>query len=380
MTSSLRLTLFFTRGVSLQTWATNGSLEREIALYIRLQQKKGVHVSFITYGNKEDLRYRDQLQGINILCNRWNLPKHWYEQLIPLLHARVLSRTNLIKTNQTNGADVALHAAKIWGKPLIARCGYMWSDFAQFKGNSGDEIRARGIEQNVFTRAKRVFVTTLYMKEYVVHEYKIIPDRIQVIPNYVLTDLFTPQSQEKQINQICFIGRLSEQKNLQVLIKACAGLDVELVFVGDGSLRESLQEQAKKYNVKLSLKGNLPHKELPDIICQSSLFVMVSHFEGHPKSLLEAMSCGSAVLGADTPGIREQIIHGETGWLVGTDETSIRAGIQHLLKNRSLREKLGTSARRFIMENYSLETIVEKEYMEFIDILNKELTSPKDKL
>ena len=117
----LHLTLFFTRGVSLHTWAQNGSLEREVALYLRLQQQKGVQISFITYGEKTDLRYRDRLQGIEILCNHWNLSARIYEQLIPLLHKRALSRATLIKTNQTNGAEVALRAARFWHKPA-ARC------------------------------------------------------------------------------------------------------------------------------------------------------------------------------------------------------------------------------------------------------------------
>jgi len=139
-------------------------------------------------------------------------------------------------------------------------------------------------------------------------------------------------------------------------------LDVDLHFVGEGHLRKPLQEKARDLHVQLTLHGNLPHHQLPDIIRQSALFALVSSHEGHPKSLLEAMSCGAAVLGANSPGIREQIVHGETGWLCGTDAGSIRAGIQHLMANPSLREKLGRNARRFIEENYSLDKIVEMEY------------------
>jgi glycosyltransferase involved in cell wall biosynthesis len=110
------------------------------------------------------------------------------------------------------------------------------------------------------------------------------------------------------------------------------------------------------------MPGNLPHHQLPEMIRQSAIFALVSTQEGHPKSLLEAMSCGAAVLGADSPGIREQIVHGETGWLCGTDPQNIRAGIQHLLGDPQLRQRLGANARRFIVHNYSLEKIVEMEY------------------
>ncbi|MEW6406228.1 MAG: hypothetical protein AB1649_30955, partial [Chloroflexota bacterium] len=153
------LILFFSRGVSLETWASVGMIEREIALYLRLQEK-GIRVSFVTYGGSSDLGYADQLQGIEILCNKWNLPLHWYERLFPFLHAGALRGAHVYKTNQTNGADVALRATSIWRKPLIARCGYMWSEFAQRHGDPGQVDLARKIEKQVFENAHRIFVTT----------------------------------------------------------------------------------------------------------------------------------------------------------------------------------------------------------------------------
>lgn len=364
----IHLTLFFTRGVSLQTWAQNGSLEREIALYLRLQQK-GVQISFLTYGDKRDLHCRDQLQGIEIFCNRWNLSPRMYEKLIPLLHGRALARASLIKTNQTNGADIALRAARLWRKPLLARCGYMWSDLMQSGGRQEEAQRARAIERAAFTRASGVIVTTPSMKEYVLENYAAAHERVHIIPNFVLTDIFSPQKTQPIPRRVCFIGRLGEEKNLFSLVRACAGLDVELHFIGQGHLRLPLQKEADELEVPLTIHDYMQHHRLPAMICQSAVFALVSPHEGHPKSLLEAMSCGAAVLGADSPGIREQIIHGETGWLVGTGAESIRAGIQHLLANPSLREKLGANARRFILNNYSLDRIVEMEYALYQEIV-----------
>jgi glycosyltransferase involved in cell wall biosynthesis len=355
------LVLFFTRDISLRMWSENGSLEREIALYLHLQEK-GVQVSFITYGDKTDLQYRDRLHGIQIFCNRWGLPPHQYERLIPLLHAPALARASLIKSHQTNGADVALRTARIWRKPMVARCGYMWSDLMRAGGRETDAKHARVVEQFVFTNSRHVIVTTPNMREYIEREYELPPAKISVIPNFVLTNIFSPSKTISEPNRVCFVGRLSEQKNLFSLIEACAGLDVDLYFVGGGNLRDSLKEKARQLGVRLTLHGNVNHTQLPDVIRMSAVFALVSPHEGHPKAILEAMSCGVAVLGADSPGIREQISHGETGWLCGTDSKSIRNGIQHLLANPSLREMLGRNARRFIQENYSIDNIVEMEY------------------
>jgi glycosyltransferase involved in cell wall biosynthesis len=365
------LTLFFTRGVSLQIWDQIGSLEREIALYLYLQQQKGMQISFVTYGDKTDLKYRGQLHGIEILCNHWKFPPNVYEQLIPLLHGRSLSQSTLIKTNQINGADVALRAARLWHKPLLARCGYMWSDLAQSTGRYDEAKRARLIESAVFKYAQATVITTPSMKEYVTKNYNVSGERVHIIPNFVLTDIFSPEKKQPVPRQIFFVGRLSEEKNLLSLVHACAGLDVDLHFIGDGHLRVALQEKAIELGVQLTLHGNLPHHQLPALLRQSVLFALVSLHEGHPKSLLEAMSCGVAVLGAASPGIREQIVHGETGWLVGTDVESIRAGIRHLLANPSLCEKLGANARRFVLENHSPDKIFEKEYALYEEIIKQ---------
>jgi len=358
---NIQLVLFFTKGISLKTWADNGSLDREIALYLRLHEK-GVKVSFVTYGNAFDLQFAGALTGINILCNKWGFSKHRYEKWMPWLHALTFGRTDVIKTNQMLGAEIAFRVARIWRKPLIARCGFMMSEWAEFSGKFAEAEQARRVERVVFPGAQRVVVSVPRMKEFVIQQYGVSSSRVQVIPNYVLTDIFSPGESGAGNNRICYVGRLSEEKNLSALIQACAGLDVELTLIGEGHLRVSLQTLANQLNVKVTMPGILPHHQLPSIIRQSALFALVSPHEGHPKSLLEAMSCGAAVLGANSPGIREQIAHGETGWLCGTDAQSIRAGIQHLLANPSLREKLGRNARRFIEDNYSLDKIVEMEY------------------
>ena len=79
--ASLRLVLFFTRGVSLRTWDQVGMFEREVAIYQRLQEH-GVQMAFVTYGDASDLRYAGRIPGIRILCNRWGLSRWRYDALL----------------------------------------------------------------------------------------------------------------------------------------------------------------------------------------------------------------------------------------------------------------------------------------------------------
>jgi glycosyltransferase involved in cell wall biosynthesis len=373
---STKLILFFTSAVSLRTWDTIGMFEREVALYRHLQEQ-GVQVIFVTYGDASDLKYAKRIPGIRILCNRWGLPSRFYERWMPILHAKTLFRADIYKTNQTRGADVALRAARMYRKPLIVRCGYMRSILMQASRNSLSSAQlkqAAALEQHVFRGADRVAVTTSSIKQYVMQQYNLSETKLRVIPNYVLTNIFVPVHRVSPNGKcLIFIGRLSEEKNPFGLLQAIRGLDVKLVIIGDGTQRLSLEEKAKKDNLCVQFLGNQPHLKLPHYLQAADIFILPSPSEGHPKALLEAMSCGLPVIGTDVPGIRELIRHRETGYLCGISPTEIRKAILNLLGDKALQTKMGENARKFIVDNFSIEHILKMELA-----LLRELTTGKE--
>jgi glycosyltransferase involved in cell wall biosynthesis len=109
------------------------------------------------------------------------------------------------------------------------------------------------------------------------------------------------------------------------------------------------------------LLGNVQHRQLPGILKSADLFVLPSRYEGHPKTLIEAMACGLPVVGTDVPGIREIIQHGENGYLCGTSPEEIREAIRVILGDSERRVRMGRNAREFVVEHFALDRIVEKE-------------------
>ena len=351
-----------TRGVSLHVWDQVGMFEREVALY-RWLLKSGVKVSFISWGDRRDLEYSDRINGIRICCNRWGLKQRHYEKLMLYLHWHTLWRTSVIKTNQMNGAEQALRCARFWKKPLIARCGYMWSEFCIREKGSDDPItqEALRIENNVFPSANQINVTTNGMRGNLVKRFEGLESRINVIPNYVDTDCFSPVVRKIPHNfRLLFVGRLHPQKNLEALINVVHDLDLDLEIIGNGSLEYNLKERAAN-NSRISFKRRVPNDQLPDRLCSVSVFILPSLYEGHPKTLIEAMSCGLPCIATDVSGNQDVIKHGETGWLCGTDETALREAIITLKENPALRERLGKRARQFVVDNYALNKIVKQE-------------------
>ncbi len=270
---------------------------------------------------------------------------------------------SIIKTNQSYGGDLALWTSRFLRKPFIARCGYMWSFNAarEYGYDSPEAAEASRVEEKLFLAADRVVVTTPAIRQNVVDRFPETLGRVSVIPNYVDTDLFRPMDGKKNQGTVLFVGRIAPEKNLEALLEAIIPLDARLVFIGEGKLRADLQRRFAELGDRVLWEGNVPNAEIPGYLNRADIFVLPSLYEGHPKVVLEAMACGVPVVGADSPGIRELIKHGETGLLCNPDPIGIRSALEQLLADPELRSRLGTKGRRYVTENYSLASIAEIE-------------------
>jgi len=355
------LALFFTFGVSLKTWNKVGMLDREIKPYQRLLGYFD-EISFLTYGRKDDLEFQNSFSNnIKILPNKQKIPSLIYSFLLPFLYQKELREVDIFKTNQMLGSWTAIIAKFLFRKKLIVRQGYQLSVFAQKKGIKPWKLLIiRFLEKLAYKNADAIMVSSKRDKRYIEEKYKILPEKIRYIPNYIDTELFKPLNIPKE-NRICFIGRLEEQKNLFNLIKAISNLNMKLVIFGNGSLKKSLQVFSKELKIDVDFRSNIPNKDLAEEFNKSKLFILPSFYEGCPKVLLEAMACGISVIGANVYGINEIIKHKENGYLCETDSDSIKKAIIEVLNDENLQEKIKLNARKTILQDFSLEKILKKE-------------------
>mgnify|MGYP001178644113 CR=1 FL=1 len=91
------------------------------------------------------------------------------------------------------------------------------------------------------------------------------------------------------------------------------------------------------------------------------VMVICSNYEGNPKVLLEAMSCGCAVIGTNVIGIKEIINNRINGLLVEKNPLILKNTIIKLLKNNDLRKILAKNGENYIKSNNSLSSILDKE-------------------
>lgn len=355
------IAVFFTHGVSLELWKQRGMFSREVQFFEALAKQTG-EIWFFTYG-KDDARFQKHVgDRIKIFPKCLPVPNLLYGLLFPFLYWKDLRSVRLVRIHQMAGAIPALIAHSIFRKPLLVRCGYQWSQFSKREeAKHFKRFVIFLIERVAYRRAKTIIVTTNEDAQYIEKRYSLPAQKIHVIPNYVDTDLFQPLGKQKERNSICFVGRLEPQKNLLSLVEAIQDTGAHLIFYGEGSLKNKLEQKAKSLGIPLSLYGKIPNGHLPEALNACEIFILPSLFEGNPKVLLEAMSCGLPVIGTRVDGIQSILKDNVNGVLCATDSQSIHKTILDLLQNPEKQQRLGIAARKTILSTNTLSCAIEKE-------------------
>lgn len=357
----MRLTLFLTHPLSLQTWDEQGTFDRELAIYRKLEDK-GIGINIVTYGGRSEYDFATRIPAMRILCNWIGWSEKRYTQRLHQLHGLRLWQSDIYKTNQLNGAQVAVCASKFWKRPLIVRFGFLWSAFAEQNHAPDSEWvqRIHKIQNEAFAHASQVVMTSPLMLDDVRRFMPTIDEKVTIIPNYVDTDLFRPLAVSKAYDLV-FVGRVTAQKNLHNLLTAIRDTPYTLAIVGDGDLRESLQKEFADLSEQVHWFGRVSHSQLPEQINQGRVFILPSNYEGHPKSLIEAMACGMPIIGTQVRGIKQVISHQHNGYLCDTDTKSLRTAIDDVLSKPDLMRTMAKEARDFAVQHYSLEQIAQQE-------------------
>lgn len=209
------------------------------------------------------------------------------------------------------------------------------------------------LKKRASVKASHITAVSQRLKEVILDFSGVESEKVSVISMGCDTKAFGTKHREenffRQKNKkvVLFAGRLAEKKGVTYLIEAVKDLDVQLVIVGDGPLREELENQAKPQGNKVLFLGSKTHEELSTIYASADIFVAPSitakdgDQEGFGLVIIEAMASGLPVVASKSGGIVDIITHGENGLLSPEkDVKSIARNIDSLLKNESLYNQL----------------------------------------
>lgn len=179
-------------------------------------------------------------------------------------------------------------------------------------------------------------------------------DRISVIHNPTDIARIMEASKQSIVDPptrpfIVTAGRLTRQKGQDRLLEAFAvshaARDCELVILGEGPLEGQLRAQAAALGIAERVRFAGFQENPWAWFARAKLFVLSSRWEGFGNVIAEAMACGAPVLSTDCDfGPREQIVHGESGWLVAVDDAgALAAGFDAVLGDPSLMTRMASA-------------------------------------
>jgi len=192
-----------------------------------------------------------------------------------------------------------------------------------------------------------------------------LPNGIQLEP-YLALSRPIPAG-DSQPTRILYLGHLSTAKGTLDLIEAARLLESEdflLELIGEPlnpAVLGLIRERIAAYNLHQSVKIFAPEfgeQKLFRYAC-AGIFVLPSHGEGMPISIVESMAAGLPVVATAVGGVPEMILHGETGLLVPPENPQALAdALRTLLQSEEVRQSMGSRARERARDVFEIEQIV----------------------
>lgn len=184
--------------------------------------------------------------------------------------------------------------------------------------------------------ADQIIAVSDHTRERLRDAYRFEEGRLTTIPPGIDTKRFRPVEEQhpavdEENDSVLVLSRLDPRKGIDMAIRAFAQLDrggTELLIGGTGRLESDLKRLATERGVGDSVRflGFVPDEELPSLYSSVDVFVLPSEYEGFGIVFMEAMACGTPVVGTDVGGVPTAVADGETGYLVAQDDVEGLAG------------------------------------------------------
>ena len=196
---------------------------------------------------------------------------------------------------------------------------------------------------------------------------KVLANAIQPNLNYI-PYLFPPELKDKTFDKriIVYVGRLSFEKGIDLFIEAIPIIcdrfqDTVFFIVGDGPMKDMLQNKISKLNIKDRIIFTGFRNDAHSIIAHSDVLVLPSRTEGTPIVLLEAMSFAKPVVAFKVGGVPDVITDKKDGLIISPgDSIAFGKAICNLLGDIKLSSRLGINARKTVLQKFNLKNNIEK--------------------
>lgn len=219
------------------------------------------------------------------------------------------------------------------------------------------DLFIKRFETKSFLVADCVTAVSQYTADKVRENFDI--EHANVIHNGIDTDFFSPAASRKPVGpfRLLFVGKPRRMKGFDLLeaVMQNLGDDFELYYTAEAGIKTA----GKQNNMHAT--GFLQKEELLQSYRDCDALLFPSRLEGFGYTVCEAMACGKPVITSDNSSLAEIVRDGETGLLCKTDDVqAFCAAARKLAADRNLAAGMGKSARRHVLEHFSLDKMISK--------------------
>jgi glycosyltransferase involved in cell wall biosynthesis len=272
---------------------------------------------------------------------------------VALEGARLARRADLVYATATYAA--AASAATAARRPLVAklvsdpayerarRYGLFAGSLEAFQSSAGPAVAAlKRLRTGSLRRASRIVVPSEYLAA-MAREWGLDSGRVEVLVNPAPPPA-TVEPAPLEPGTFVFVGRLTEQKALPVLLAAVEQVPgARLVVVGDGPERAALEARAP---ASVQFVGALPREQALAQLAGARAAVLSSAWENLPHAAVEALAVGTPVVSTAVGGVPEVVHDGENGLLVpANDVEALATALRSMLEDAGLRARLAGAAQ-----------------------------------
>ena len=219
----------------------------------------------------------------------------------------------------------------------------------------------------------RVLVNSHFSRESVLKAYG-LDSRVCYLG--VDTDHFQPAPCSKR-RFVLGVGAIAPTKNVLEVVRAVSRLNaggVPLIWAGnfsDPAYAERVKKLVAELEVDFEARVLVTDQELLSLYQSAACVVFIPSLEPFGYVPLEAMACGTPVVGIREGGLRETIVHGETGFLTDGDLESVTTYVDSLLSNPESAQRLGDQGRKWVEERWSLGGAIDRLESNLLEITGK---------
>lgn len=282
-------------------------------------------------------------------------------------------KPDLVSCHTAKAGMVGRLAAFVAGRPSIFTAhGWQFAD-----GIPGKQAKAvLLIEKLISPLCRKVITVSRYDYDLAVRKRAVNPKKMLTIHNGLPwmedRDSFGASPAERPC-RLLMVARFQEQKDHASLLTALGGLkglSWELDLVGDGPGMEAEKERARDLGLETRIEFSGQRLDVPERMEKADIYLLISNWEGFPRSIIEAMRGGLPVIASDVGGCNESVAEGETGFLVPRGDAGLlRKRIATLINDPALRRRMGRFGRRRYEEYFTFQIMYEKTLELYREVL-----------